>query len=577
MIQPDRKFVRRLRRQTRAAVRTNPVLRRRRRKAPSLWRRHLTWPALRFVVPFFAFFTTCTNPSLSNLLPLAMLWTLCVTLSRAQQITNALHSPVALWVFYQLPVSDHAVARHQQTVILRSSLWLGLDWLGLTLGFALQQSTVSAWALVFLAPPVQWGVALAVALLLVRFWPRLPYGVGLSLGWFALIIGTQLQANAYFRETFYLPLLAALHWLTPAGWLSWALYAVLQGWYLGWLILCGVGLAAVLGLRPLSRMLQQRFKLNPVFGYDAVATDSKLPDTVSGALPAETLPETAPPPPLPSAPVRVMSPDELALLRQYLSSHLTQAAGLQLFTRGWLERIITRALPLRLRTLSDFYRQGNQLSWSRGWLIALGLLVLGRGMQYAAFQPVWIGALTIAALVIFALPIFGGIWPGLDDAGVSSRPIGHHSFLPIGFWETSRLMLSVNALRSLAAFPLVALGVHQGFTSVRLAWPETFWWSLIVTIGVLAIQPLWVLGRFSKTTNDTSARWWFTLCMILAGAGLLLATAVAIGVLAAASPLGSILVWTGLLLYTHSLLLVYGWAHRCGVFDLIARGNPGQT
>jgi hypothetical protein len=164
----------------------------------------------------------------------------------------------------------------------------------------------------------------------------------------------------------------------------------------------------------------------------------------------------------------------------------------------------------------------------------------------------------------------GGIWQGFTGAGTFQYSTGRHAHLPVGYWESSWLMLQVNFVRLVAGGPLLFLVVAVTFTPKPLPWAEAWAYTWRVFLVLLAIQPVWCMVAFSRSTNDTSSRWWFSALLffgMLGGLFTLVVGAVAMFGLSETGPalaLGGVLIGCFLLLW-----LGYGLAHRFGVFDLM--------
>jgi hypothetical protein len=561
MLSADRSAVRRLRQRVRAAVKASPALRRQRRAVPTAWRRQRAWSVLRWVVPLGVFAAAATGFPVERLVALGVLWTLCVTFWRAAQVA-AVGNPDALWIPYHWPVENAVVFDYHRTGWLRSAGWLAFDWLALGAGFAVRGLGAEWWALAPLLAWSQGAVALAVALWAVRRAPRVPFGGGATLCWMLLIVCSQLYENHGAYAVFVGPLLAALRWLTPGGWLATAMSAAAGGAVWGWFVLVALGLAATLAIRPGLAALRDNFSLEAIFGYDD--QDNPLPAFATDAGPAGD--EPAEPAFVPPA-----DPVDVAALRARTAAVLTEPAALAVFSRGPFEQVLVRLLSQRQRVLLDYLRPSALLSWGRGWCFALAAVVAARLLLVAGFDEWW-GVLTAAlGLGLLALPLFGGTWRGFDGVQIFGARVGVQSFLPVGFWEIARVRLAVCGLRTLAAWPLLVLAIRYGVVAPMISWEIALDYSLRLSALVLAVQPVWVVAAFSQTTNDTSSRWWVTL---LIGLGLLgtVFGALILGVLTVAMDnfAGAATGCAALLCLTHAGLVAYGWAMRRGWFDLVA-------
>ncbi len=572
MITPDRTFVRRLR----ARVRATPEARdpRRPRVRVPWYRRPLTWTVFRFIVPVGVVATGSVSGDLANLSNLLVLWTVLVTLHRAQLVANALHQPGPLAVFYQLPVSNLVVFRHQARLVLRGSLWLGLDWLAFAVVAALDHGGVVAWLAAPLVAFAQWAVSLALALMLVRWNPRLPYGSIAGLLWFVMWIGLQFVGRSTGAASLLSPAFHALERFTPAGWMALAASDAALGGPLAWLVLAVGAFVAWQLIHVSVDALRTRFSPERLFGYDD--TDPAAVQWTSAEAasdPATSAVHDAQMAPLP--PAEEPAPVDLSALRQALRLELDQPPGLALYRRGAIERFIARRLTERQRVLVDFL-QPQGFGWSRCWLVALGCVVVAHVLLVAGWRGALPGILAGGGVLLLALPVFGGSWAGFAASEMYRSSVGLHSLLPLGFWEIAGTRLLISAWRCLIALPLLYLAMAFGFTAAPLPWTEALAWTLRAFVVLLALQPIWVFLGFSKTTNDASSRWWLTAAIFFVVIFGLFVLAIAFIAVAAEPGLRFQVAGAALFLaYTHGALALYGFAYNRGLFDLI--GKPSVT
>ena len=569
MISPDSQFVRRLRHRVRAVVKASPSLRRERKRAKPSWRhRAYRWQALRFLVPSIVLVMALTNATPERVGAMLVLWSAMIAINRAAQLSELLHGPRSLWAFYHLPTTNDNVFRHQTGLVMRSSLWLGVDWLAFGVAVAIRTSSVTVWFAAPLFVFAQWSVALALAATLVRWRPRLPFSLGTTVLYLVFFITLRTLDTPTAVAGYAGQLLHAFEWATPAGWLFHGFTRVMLGNALAWCLPLGLGTAACALLRWHWSALRLRFSLERIFNYDSI---SPIDPTQPRWVPEDAAPEDYPlrddeplPPAEPPAPV------DLPALIAVLNHTLDQPAGLALFHRGAIERVATRLLTLRQRTLVDFL-QPQGFGWTRGWLIALALITTARLLLTLGMPGGWPTAVAFGGVGLFALPLFGGTWLGFNAQDSFHVRIGLNSFAPIGFWEITRLLLAVAALRCLAALPLLVLAVRFGIEPSPLPWGESFGWAIRGLVAVLTVQPLWVIGAFSKNSNDSSARGWFTALLMLALlGGVMLVGAAGVALFAVDGVLPAIVASAVLLIYTYGALLLYGWAYNRGIFDLVA-------
>lgn len=548
MIVPDRHVVRAWQRRARALVRANPVLAAQRPRRLALWNRQHSWGALRWLVPPAAFAAGFSEFTVNHLVLFGLVWTLCVTFHRATTWTLAMHSTDQLVFYFVFPVPNDTVLAHQRKLLLRASTWIGFDWAAALLGLALRDGGTLDWVLIPLVGFAAWAVTLAFALVLVWRWPTPNYHFGSTACWLLLILGMNLHVGFDW-------LAGAFGYGTPAGWVAFAWKQARTGAPLGWVLLVLLGAGGFVLVRLMLARFARTFSVERAFAF------------LDGPLVAAGAPVAAESSP-PAAPVA------LEPLRETWAGLISRPLGELTPRTDPLERAILRLLPARDRLLADYYRPAGALRWSRGWLLALGGLGLAVLLRTAGFPFVWV---SIASVGIFALPLFGGTWPGFSSAFVFQTQVGMHSLLPLGYWETARLMLLTNWLRIVAAFPLLVLGAWNGFTPEPLPAADALLMAYRSMMLVACIQPIWVIGSFSRTTNDTSSHWWVTLLALVVVPTLGFALiAAGIGLFVVQHPVAVLLCGFAPIAITLSLLGAYGFAYHRGWFDLVNRSATPQ-
>lgn len=569
MIAPDKSFVRRLRDRVRATAEFKIArnrIRRRWYQRPVPFIAHI----LRCLVPLVVLMVGSASGGPATLYHLLVLWTLMVTLFRAQVVIAALSQPAGLMVYYLLPLSNATVFRHQARLILRGSIWIGLDWLALGIVHAWHSGGVVAW----LAAPVlalaQWGTSLAVALVLVRWNPRLPYGAAANILWFFAVVGLQMAAKTTLLVSLVIPIRDGLDHFTPGGWGAWAGSAAASGGIAGWLVLIGFTLGAGALIRWSEKGFRARFRLEPLFGYDESTPGNASWTRAEPTEPASSgssprVAETPQPPAEPPAPV------DLSALRTALRAQLDQPAGLVFFRRGLIERLIARRLTERQRVIVDFLQPQGR-GWTRSWLMALGGVAFAHLLIVAGCTGVVPPILAMGGVLFLAVPLVGGRWLGFFPINAYQSATSAHSLVPLGFWEVAATRLIIAGLRCVIALPLIYLLVAFGFTASALPWPEALAWTLRGFVALLVIQPVWIFLSFSAHSNDASSRWWFTTAIIVVMiVGLLVLTTAFIAIAAEPSVFAQILGAALLLVYSYGALWLYGIAYNNGIFDLIRK------
>ncbi|HVU34909.1 MAG TPA: hypothetical protein VHE61_15860 [Opitutaceae bacterium] len=572
MIRPDQRLVRRWRGRIRTAVAASPRLRKERRRAKRRWTQDLTaHQFLRAFAPLLFLSGALSTPAGGDaLVPAVAWWTLALTLIRATDTANALMSSPALWVFYHLPVENGAVFRNQIERVSRTTAWLVLDWIGFAMVAAGQHGTASAWLAAPFFAVGQAVMALSVAVLLARWRPRFAYGAIGVVMVVLLFVLLELTKNNAIGPASAGELFNAVIWVTPAGWLGLAYQRALlgepSGWVIGLLLVAG----AVVGLRAALRRMQRDFRLETVMQYGQ--PDEVLPSSAGAAIdeadsaddePVDSI--AAPPRPTPAA---VVSLDGL---RRSLDDALTAPPGLALFNRGWLESLVTRLLSVRQRMLVDFL-QPRGPSWGRAWLITAGLIALAGLLHAAGLDLQWIVWLPVVGLVFFALPVFGGDWAGLKPVASSGGQMGAYAFLPVGFFQIVGTVCYINLLRSVLAFPLLVVAARYGYTVAPMPWPQALGVGGRLFVIILTVMPVWTVLAISKTTNDSSARWWFSAFVIgVIAIGLLAGISVGVVLFFVESPGALVACIGGMLAAVYGFVALYGYIWGRAVFDLIGK------
>jgi hypothetical protein len=583
MIAPDRTFVRQLRRTTRRLVKANPALRRERRRVQQRWTRRISMPGLRWLLPPLIAAAVAGSERPEAAIPFLTIWTLSVALFRAGQFVGAFHRGPVLWIFYALPVDNAAVFRHQVNTVMRSAVWLGLDWLAFGIVAALHYGSFAAWMAAPLFAMTQALTAVAVAWFLASWRPKFPFGaVGIYIS-AGMYIFLQLARGGPSTAGIAGPILRTLVVATPGGWLASADADALAGGWVGWIVALALGCASGGWIWQQTRQARATFSLERIIGYE----DSEPSSQSSSEPPTSDDPAYAAAPQLAETETsREDAEAERARRRERdaqitaaavdacrtrVEDVLSQAPGLAHFHRGWLEGRVTRLLSPRRRVLLDFL-QPRGPRWGRQWGTAFALIAIAYGLHVAGYQDNWIPFLPGIALAFFALPMFGGLWLGLQPVRSSNGQIGVHVFLPLGFFELAGTMLAINALRCVIALPLVILAVRNGFTLMPLSWADTFGFVARVLTVVLAVLPIWTVLAFSKTTNDSSSRWWFRAFIVTAIlVGLMGGMSLGVALFVAESAGARIACGAILLAMNYGLLAIYGCAWGRRVFDTIGR------
>ena len=477
-------FEKRLRRALRARFKASPDLRRearkRRKSSTGQTSSRLLFTTLGLLI-FTSLASHLRNPEF--VLAIITLWTAGLAFRKARQWFQTFYSADDLVVLNLLPVSDESIFRLQSRKFARRFGWtfFELTFLYLTLGL-LQKS----WEpLIFLAPLialVQTALIFSLSLHFVVFLHALPLAAISNLlcltALLLLAFGSQTQVfNSYLIQFSY--------WFFPTGWLNYAFVQsfLRQDWITA-LLVFPVGAIIYAGLYSWHR-------LRAFYNLDAL--------------------ELLPHPGLFGHDTRLASRGATEIQDTIGEGGFRRA--LDWPGSGWLERWISKSLHGRDRLVLEFLVAENP-GWTRALKGALWVFLLGSAIVYTfghhggflAFLPAWF----VAAA---ALPIFGGMWRGLQALPSSGVYLPLHALYPIALREMTRVMLRVNIYRTVAAAPLLlAFGVLAAW---KLGDPLFMGWRITSKIlGLfLALQPVIVLIPLSRSTNYTSRRAWLQLLL----------------------------------------------------------------
>jgi hypothetical protein len=544
----------------RRRIKTHPHLRKEfRRRRSSRWGRALTLS--RFLIPLVIVGILMAGYPVALVTQWMVLWTTGMTLARIQQIVGATRNPASLWLWYGWPVSDDDLFTHLRGLILRTSTWLGVDWLMFGVGVAWIHEDISLAAAAPVLALAQWAAGLAAALWLVQWKPRFPFALLISPLWVLIFLAVRFADERNGFAVYINAVSNTLYVGTPGGWLAQGWSYILNGNPAGWAVLLGLGGVAIAGLFSGAKAARKAFNPNALFGYEPTPAelDHEAPATTTIQDARSAKSETV---------HRETAPVDLGFVRSRLRESFETPAGTAFTRRSPIENGIGWFLTARQRVLIDFMAPGG-MPWSRRWIFAAGLLaatlVLRATWPHLAAFP------AIGAAVVL-LPVMGGRWLGFEALRTFQTQIGLTAYVPVGFGELSRLVLKINALQCAAAFPLVLAAVWLGFEPVG----APTWWALDYSARALALivalQPIWLLVKFSSNTNDSSSGRLFLLgIVVVVIGGLIIGISLCVTALMIEKTSVALICLGALSLLTHVVLALYGWAWGRGSFDLMAK------
>ncbi|MGA2557508.1 MAG: hypothetical protein ABSG04_14675 [Verrucomicrobiota bacterium] len=537
-------FEKAARQRVRAEVRASESLRKEWRLARAAARRRWGIRPWMYRLGFLGFLMTSAVfarlVTVEYVVALILLWTLATTFFRASQFRSALYDDPRLIVFDYWPISDAAIFRAQWNRFLRGTWWTLLDFaLGYFILLAHSGDSWHALAGGVVLGAVQWVFIVAMAVCLVAFarpkYIAFPGILFLAASFVFLLGGGGHPGVSAWLSNF--------AWcVPPAGWIVQSLGVSNSSGLLHQVVPVVLS-AAVLALAPIAF---QRVRQGFLLSEPRPATDGRTPELIEfGQRQAQSANDVR------AAIAR----------RQFL-------AGLDWQNAGFLERLFSRHLNARERTVAEFLLAGNPgwSAWLKGALpyslVALVVLWLfGRSlMPTPGTLVVMVGAMAAVSMLAsprgFHLPREGGL----------QSP--YYAVYPIGFGELTRVLLKVNLTKTFVLlFCLLAVFMSFGGFQSLSVWDGLRWVAL-----ALVAQPLLVIATISPNTNDThtSGLAWLiiALMLVLMGAGATFYFAARWWVVAPAGILAAAISIFGLLLY--------GRAFNRSRFDLVPLKRPNQ-
>ncbi len=486
-------FEKALRRKVRAEIRRSPALKRERTRIGRQPRK-----ASQIVVQLFASLlvlgflagTHARSPEFAAGL-LACLGT-AQLFHQAGRLRIGLFSDPALPIFDSLPLTSGQVFDHQWRRFTRETVGISCYFAVAYFGYGVYRGFGPAqWAGTFLIAGLQWLLIYAGSTLVLARGPGWQFER--MLGLISILVVPLVVGAVVLREQFLSlvePLVRALSWITPAGWLnSLLLHGVDRGDWPWFALVIPMALLGATLSRSRQCLLEMHRLREPVhFRWPMFTADEarNLPPQIAARLGVST--------PILAGATEI---EDAIRARHFLVEPAWPNAGL-------LERWVARWLSPRETVVAAFVYL-HPPGWTAAWkaavktlmiVLPLSLLVarLGNGLSLAVFG---VGSVIIA---FRALPVSDLFWRGFHSSGAMGAPI--HTFSPFGYGEIARVLFKAGAVRALASLPLLAiLGAFGAWQNSEQAdWGVRLGCNLALLY--ICLNPLLVALSFSGQTSD---------------------------------------------------------------------------
>jgi hypothetical protein len=497
----------------------------------------------------------------TSALALVSLWAFFSIFIHAQRLIDCLHRADDIPALMVLPVPETLIFRWELQKFLRGAIWSLLDLLGGCAAVALwsRVSPLAGVAIVIVAM-IAWVQVLALAMLCLTHFPRLPYqlaSAAVVVLLFVVFAGRSLVGNALIAVVD--SGAPALNLLLPTGWpLSVSQVLLPNGSWL-FLGLLAPTLATVWTLKHSLARLQTGYAFSePVFPE---APDLRPePEGESGFAEPDTssrLPRFGP-----------TAIEEMIQTRQFLIPPAWRHGG-------WFERWFWSWLSARERVLVEFVFPGG-LSISSPWKkiyrnLAVTCLGAAAARLFSHNAAVWIagiGLFVAGCQVLSQLLATGRAFQSAQCGGVN---IPLYAGYAVGFRELARLLAKLSAVQVPPLLPFVAFSSILMFHLLNLPLTEGAIFGLKLGGLVLSSRYVFLALSFSSGTNDTlRLRFWsvfLLLFVVVCGLGF-----VTLSVASFLVPKQSVALalWGAAGLVAYLFFRGYGWFYHRNRFDLMS-------
>ena len=227
---------------------------------------------------------------------------------------------------------------------------------------------------------------------------------------------------------------------------------------------------------------------------------------------------------------------------------------------NWLERAAGWSLNEKEKLTAQFMLGGRAPNWSSRWRVAVIATACAFTVLLARNELFRVGAFLSTAVSVGAgVPVLGGVWPAMQQGIVSGKFAPLHACYPLDYWRAGWTMWKVNTVRTLAWAPVgLLLGILLGYDAQMGLGASTLLAGRIILLYI-ALSPIMVAGKFSKSTNDTVNLRWSRILAILVLVLLIIVLLVGGGVALAIEGLPGVGLTALLGVLTVGSWALYGW------------------
>jgi hypothetical protein len=477
------------------------------------------------------------NPLSAQLLALAGI---VIMQARMQQIRNRLHADVRLAALAQLPVPSVTLFDFQLRPLRFAPTWSGIDAAGFWIIAWHSTGEGILWWHVLAIACAHAALTDAMAYLLVKTWART--GLLFYLVIAGMVLGTCKHAESPWLWSAIQPLMQAVAWFTPWGWVNFCAIDFPKHELRDAVCLFSIATSALIVSRLAYSRLRRSWTLDPQWREVAGRPVHTIADPLaSGSKPEVEKRAPSPSPDRTADQVDLAVQAQAARAREALAQARTCESGLSVQKLGWVGRWVIARCEQDDRVLVDLLGPsgpspstwrwsltfailpaacsllGLTMHWSLGALLVIllvrrmprralftGLLLL-TATSHPDSAPLLGNVLPCLLALLMVVPCLGGIWKGLP---VGCTPLGS---LPRTWSRMMRIMASVIGMRLVSSLPiliLVLVALSLGVDPALAELAGTAW--LIIALTAPWLLAMHVARRTPGGIDVSLGRWYLT-------------------------------------------------------------------